>query len=187
VTILTSIFSSVSGIGGSGILIPLFQVIGWFEFLVSVGLAKVVVFGMSIMNVLILVFKKIPNTNMSLINYELSILVIPFVVAGSYLGVLLNFVLPDILKVVVLTLILSYSGYRSIKSSCQMKKEQEEYQLIQGEVMSSIWGPITSTPFLAIIWIISVVFIIFKGGNSFQSVIGVQLCSTVLHLCSLNF
>jgi uncharacterized membrane protein YfcA len=161
-------------------LIPLFQVIGWFEFLVSVGLAKVVVFGMSIMNVLILVFKKIPNTNMSLINYELSILVIPFVVAGSYLGVLLNFVLPDILKVVVLTFILCYSGYRSIKSSLQMNKEQEGYQLIQGEVMSSIWGPITSTPFLAIIWIISVVFIIFKGGNSFQSVIGVKLCSPVI-------
>jgi uncharacterized membrane protein YfcA len=155
--------------------------------LVSVGLAKVVVFGMSIMNVLILLFKKVPNTNMSLINYELSVLVIPFVISGSYVGVLLNFVLPDFLKVALLTLILCYSGYRSIRSSCLMKKEQEEYALVQGDVLTSSCGILTTAPVLFTIWTVSVIFILFKGGNSFKSIIGVQLCSPVSHLSTQIF
>ena len=88
---LTSVFCSMAGVGGGGILTPLFFLVGNYSLHYAIPLSMISIMGSSLSRYLILLPKKhILNNNIPLIDYGILIQMIPFGAAGSYIGLYFN-------------------------------------------------------------------------------------------------
>jgi uncharacterized membrane protein YfcA len=178
--------SSISGIGGSGIIVPLLQIVGHFPVSVAVTISKAMVFGMSLSNSIILFQKKIPNTNVPMINYDLAMLFTPSILLGTILGVLFVIIIPDVVLLILLLILLTLTGIRTIVNAVNMfKAENNTNQEIQYEHMIeedkkkfSIGKLFIKIGVIFITWIIILLTTMLKGGTGFKSLIGVKVCST---------
>jgi len=130
------ILCAAGGIGGGGIYVTVLMVAGGLSVWDAVPLSKSVVFFGSISS-LVLNVKKADSDSGTLIDYNVCRLVVPAALIGTYLGVLLNAVLPSWVVLGVLVNILICISYMVLKTTWNQYWEEASVEGQQREESSS--------------------------------------------------
>jgi uncharacterized membrane protein YfcA len=127
-TIVGLILAAGAGIGGGGILVPIYILIFEFPLKHAIPLASVTVFGGAIANNLLNARKSHPDhPGRPVIDWELILQLEPMTMAGALIGADLNDLLPDVVLVVLLFLLLSITSYKTLNTAKKMyEKESKE-------------------------------------------------------------
>lgn len=115
------------GIGGGGILVPIYILIFGFLPKHAIPLSNVTVFGGAIANTLRNSRKRHPTADRPLIDWDLIVVMEPPTLAGALVGANLNKVLPETVIGIMLVLLLVLTSYCTLKKARKMyQKETEE-------------------------------------------------------------
>lgn len=129
---LSLMIAAGGGIGGGGILVPIYSLVLGFRPKHAIPLANVSVFGGAIANVLLNLSKRHPHADRPLIDWELILLMQPPLIAGSLIGAILNKLIPESILVVMLVLILSITAYKTLaKGKMLYEKENENLRIME--------------------------------------------------------
>lgn len=123
---IASTLASISGIGGGGMLIPLYSIIGNIELKEAILLSIITIAGNSLVRSLYYIRAKHANvTNRYLPNFDIIRLVVPFDGNTAYLGFLLNQVLPNIVIFILIVIILGIMTYKTIQKTIGYFKNKD--------------------------------------------------------------
>lgn len=121
------IIAGGGGIGGGGILVPIYILILGFSPKHAIPLANVTVFGGSVANTILNTQKRHPLADRPLVDWDLILVMEPLTIAGALIGAFLNKLLPEGLLVVMLVLLLSFTAHNTLTKAMKMyKKESKE-------------------------------------------------------------
>jgi len=119
------------GIGGGGILVPIYTLVLNFTPKNAIPLANVSVFGGAVANVLLNLSKRHPDVDRPLVDWDLILMMEPLTIAGAIIGATLNKLLPSWLLVILLVVVLSITAHRTLTKGKRMyEKENEARQLL---------------------------------------------------------
>lgn len=88
---------TVAGIGGGGVTVPLLSVFFSFEFKEATAISGFSILICSITRYFYNFKQKHPEKNAVAIDYGLAIVMLPTVMMGSFIGVIMNAMLPDLI------------------------------------------------------------------------------------------
>ena len=111
--------SVAAGIGGGGLLVPMYAIVLGLGPKLAVPVSKATIFGVAIGNVALITRRRHPRAARPLIDYSIAVLMQSGVLLGVVLGVLLNLVLPEIVIVIVLALVLGFNAYKTLGKGFQ--------------------------------------------------------------------
>jgi len=120
------------GIGGGGILVPIYILVMRFSPKHAIPLSNVTVFGGALANMILNSRKRHPLADRPLINWDLVLLMEPLTIAGALMGAFLNKILPEQFLVLMLVLLLSFTAYNSLKKAMKMYKAESRKLKEQG-------------------------------------------------------
>lgn len=127
VLILAGILCSAGGIGGGGIYVTVLMVAGGLSVHDAIPLSKSIVFFGSISSLVLNMKKTVASDSKdSLIDYNICRIVVPSSLIGTYLGVLLNSILPNSLILVCLTGLLTTMLWMASKNTYNQYCQEEE-------------------------------------------------------------
>ena len=121
------------GIGGGGILVPIYTLVMHFKPKYAIPLANVSVFGGAIANVLLNLNKRHPDADRPLVDWDLILIMEPLTIAGALIGGILNKVLPEWLITILLVIVLSLTAHRALKKGFSLYKKENEQRAQQAE------------------------------------------------------
>jgi len=114
------------GIGGGGILVPLFMIVLDFRPKHAIALSNLTIFGGSIANVAFNLQKRQPNGK-SMIDWDIIVIMEPSTIAGAVIGSFMSKMLPDFVLTVCLSIVLALLSYRTLEKGIKMfRKENDE-------------------------------------------------------------
>ena len=120
------------GIGGGGILVPIYILILEFPVKHAIPLASITVLGGAIANNLLNARKMHPNfPERPLIDWDLILQLEPMTIGGALIGADLNEMLPEIVLLVLMLLLLSVTAYKTLGKACKLYNKEEEELLQQ--------------------------------------------------------
>lgn len=123
------------GIGGGGILVPIYTLVLHFTPKHAIPLANVSVFGGACANVLLNLSKRHPDVDRPLVDWNLILMMEPLTIAGALIGATLNKILPDWLIVILLVIVLSVTARRTLRKGKKMyEKENKERESVQENI-----------------------------------------------------
>jgi uncharacterized membrane protein YfcA len=130
------------GIGGGGILVPIYLLLVKLPVKYAISTTSVTVLGGGIANVLLNSFKRHPvHKDRSSVDWVLTLLVEPTQMGGTLIGTMLHDYLPDLLVVVLLLALLSLTACRTIDKANQLHaKETRSMARVAPEVRRSSTG-----------------------------------------------
>lgn len=115
------------GIGGGGMLVPIYILVMGFNPKHAIPLSNITVFGGAVANTLLNVNRRHPLTDRPLIDWDLMLVMEPLTIAGALMGAFLNKLLPETLLMVLLVILLSFTAYKTLTKAVKMyKKETRE-------------------------------------------------------------
>eukprot|EP00592_Proboscia_alata_P002825 CAMPEP_0194375884 /NCGR_PEP_ID=MMETSP0174-20130528/24431_1 /TAXON_ID=216777 /ORGANISM="Proboscia alata, Strain PI-D3" /LENGTH=401 /DNA_ID=CAMNT_0039156361 /DNA_START=325 /DNA_END=1530 /DNA_ORIENTATION=+ len=112
------------GIGGGGVLVPIYILVMGFSPKNAIPLSNVTIFGGAIANTLLNWTKRHPYADRPLVDWNLILVMEPMTIAGALLGSFLNKVLNEEVLVVMLVLLLSCTAYTTLKKAIKMYKKE---------------------------------------------------------------
>jgi uncharacterized membrane protein YfcA len=118
----------IAGVGGGGILVPMFCGFLSIPMQSAVGLSQSTICGQSTLNMYISMQQKYPDASWDrpLINYQYLSLLLPLGLLGTLVGGILSKLCPDVLRLVLLFVLLSAVLYRTVqKMRAQYEKDKE--------------------------------------------------------------
>ena len=130
------------GIGGGGMLVPIYILILGFSPKYAIPLSNVTVFGGALANTLLNWRKRHPLADRPLIDWDLILVMEPLTISGALMGALLNKVLPEKILVISLVLLLSFTGFNTLTKANKMYKK-ETIQIRQAELHDSKGSELT--------------------------------------------
>jgi uncharacterized membrane protein YfcA len=130
--VLGLMIAAGGGIGGGGILVPIFILVMGFSPKHAIPLSNVTVFGGAVANAVLNANKRHPLADRPLVDWDLILVMEPLTIAGALIGALLNKILPSKVLVVMLVLLLSVTAYTSLARAVKMYKA-ESHQLHETE------------------------------------------------------
>jgi len=107
------IVAAGGGIGGGGVLVPVFIMVCGFPAKLAIPLSNVTIFGGSISNCYLNLQKRHPSANRPLIDFDLVNVMEPLTIAGAIIGSLLNKLLPGWLITLMLVVVLGLTGVKT--------------------------------------------------------------------------
>lgn len=113
--IIGSAISNAGGIGGGGLLMPILVLYLNFNPKEAVPISKLMIFTGALTAFLLGLKNKNPFREASAIDYNITVLVIPLVLFGTMIGVTFNKIFPPWMILSLLTIILSFSTYKTLK------------------------------------------------------------------------
>ncbi|GMI61980.1 hypothetical protein ScalyP_jg8235 [Parmales sp. scaly parma] len=122
--ILGLLVAAGGGIGGGGILVPIYILVLNFSPKHAIPLSNVTVLGGSIANNLLNARKRHPEADRPLIDWDLVLVMEPLTIAGALIGAILNKVLPEQLLATLLVLLLSATGYTTLSKAKKLYKKE---------------------------------------------------------------
>jgi uncharacterized membrane protein YfcA len=144
VLFFAGILCSAGGIGGGGVYVTVLMVAGGLDIVDAVPLSKSIVFSGSLSSLFLNLKKSMSGGGSGgLIDYNICRLVVPGALVGTYVGVLLNNVLPGWSISMVLTLILTFITVLVIRTTYTQYKE-EQAKLLEGPEGDQASVPSTS-------------------------------------------
>jgi uncharacterized membrane protein YfcA len=121
VTILVCAIAVVAGLGGGGILVPMYAALTEMPLISAVGLSQAAICGQSAFNMIYQIPKTMPtqtpNEIRPLINYQYLAILLPLSLIGTLLGSLGGRVVPDWLRLALLFLLLTSVLHRVIEKA----------------------------------------------------------------------
>mmetsp|Transcript_32347 Transcript_32347/g.77313 ORF Transcript_32347/g.77313 Transcript_32347/m.77313 type:complete len:614 (+) Transcript_32347:232-2073(+) len=121
------ILAAGGGIGGGGILVPIYILILNFLPKHAIPLSNVTVFGGSIANTLLNWRKRHPVADRPLIDWDLIVVMEPPTLLGALIGANLNKLLPETAIAILLVVLLVYTSFNTLKKAHSMyQKETSE-------------------------------------------------------------
>ena len=108
------------GIGGGGILVPIYILVMGFSPKHAIPLSNITVFGGAIANTYLNSRKRHPHADRPLVDWDLILVMEPLTIAGALLGAFLNKLLPETFLVVMLVLLLSFTANNTLKKALKM-------------------------------------------------------------------
>lgn len=206
-SVMGLIIAAGGGIGGGGILVPLYMILLQFRPKHAIALSNFTILGGSIANTAFNVQKKLPDGR-GLIDWDIIVMMEPSTITGAVLGSFASKYLPDFVLTVSLVIVLAMLSYRTMEKGISMFRkesaemdgigtketemrklgtEEESERLMPAEapkkeqkqtVMADHGTPWTKILLLIVCFIGCVVLTILKGSGH-GSIIGVQ-CGTPL-------
>jgi uncharacterized membrane protein YfcA len=129
------ILASGGGIGGGGMLVPIYVLVMGFSPKHAIPLSNVTVFGGSISNFILNRIKRHPEANRPLIDMDLILVMQPMTLAGALLGSFANKLLPEIILTICLVLLLGYTTKQTLeKGMVVYAKETKDKEKKESEL-----------------------------------------------------
>lgn len=132
-TTLGLMIAAGGGIGGGGVLVPIYILVMQISPKHAIPLSNITVFGGAIANTMLNWTKRHPYADRPLVDWDLILVMEPLTIAGALLGAFLNKLLPEELLVVMLVLLLSYTAYTTLKKAVTMYKKETAALMAQEE------------------------------------------------------
>ena len=120
------------GIGGGGILVPIFSLVHGFSAKHAIPLSNITVFGGAVANTILNARKRHPLADRPLVDWDLILVMEPLTIAGALIGAFLNKVLPETILMVLLVVLLSFTAYTSLTKAVKMYKIESIHLREQG-------------------------------------------------------
>ena len=197
---MLALLSAGGGIGGGALFIPVFLMVYHLTTHEAVPLSKVTIFGLSCGGFLVLYFKRHPSRDAPLIDYDVSLLLIPPILAGTIVGVYLNVIFPSFVIALSLVPLLAVSSLRTWTKAFEIHGKESEsasanveevemtnYSLVANADVDSDLAAIleaeSKTPVkkfvtFSITYFGLIGFVLLKGSNKGPSIIGIH-CGSV--------
>ncbi len=121
---LTLIAAALGGVGGGGILLPIYILVLGFRVKQAVALANATILGGAIANVLFAARQRHPYADRPSTNWTLILLFEPLVVCGSVLGAFCNKLLPDALLQTILVALYGSLSYTTMRKAVAQVHEE---------------------------------------------------------------
>jgi len=122
------------GIGGGGMLVPIYNMIIGFPIKYAIALASITVFGGAVANNVLNASKPHPLHKVrSCIDWELILQMEPMTMAGALIGATLNKVLPDGPLVVLFLVVLTATSYKTFATAIKLYRKESQAILIAEE------------------------------------------------------
>ena len=118
------ILAAGGGIGGGGILVPIYILILGFMPKHAIPLSNVTVFGGAVANTLRNARKRHPNADRPLIDWDLILVMEPSTLAGALIGANLNKILSETVIAVMLVILLTFTAYNTLKKANKLYKKE---------------------------------------------------------------
>lgn len=118
------IVAASGGIGGGGILVPLFIVALDFKPKHAIALSNFTILGGAIANTVVNSRRRHPHRDGPLIDWDLILAMEPLTIFGAVFGSLLSKILPNFVLTVSLVVILAFIGHRTLKKGFKMFREE---------------------------------------------------------------
>jgi len=119
--------ANAGGLGGGALLTPILLIFFNYDPNKAIMIVYSIVFGGSLGNFLNVALKKNPETGKSFVDFDLSLICMPLMVAGANVGVLLNHIFPPIIVLVGLIGTMIYTG-KKVYAKAQKTYAQESNQ-----------------------------------------------------------
>jgi len=124
------------GIGGGGILVPLYILVLDFHPKFAIPLSNITIFGGAITNTILNSPKRHPLADRPLVDWDLILVMEPLTIAGALVGSFLNKILPEWILTLLLVLLLGATSVRTMKKGLKVyKRETEEQKSAMQEVL----------------------------------------------------
>eukprot|EP01082_Thalassiosira_pseudonana_P009284 g8277.t1 g8277 contig29:144639-146012(-) len=114
------------GIGGGGVLVPIYILIMGFSPKHAIPLSNITVFGGAVANTILNVRKRHPLADRPLVDWDLILVMEPLTIAGALIGAFLNKLLPEAVLVLSLVALLSFTSYTTLKKAIRMYKAESK-------------------------------------------------------------
>ena len=145
--ILGLMLAAGGGIGGGGILVPVYTLVLQFPVKYAIPLSAVTVFGGAIANNVLNVQKYHPNhPNRPAIDWDLMLLLVPATIAGALIGAVIEKMLPEILLLVLMLMLLTVTARETLTKAVKMYRDEEKKLLAKGEGGNKNGSVTESTP-----------------------------------------
>lgn len=122
------------GIGGGGVLVPIYILVMGFSPKHAIPLSNITVFGGALANTVLNVKKRHPLADRPLVDWDLILVMEPLTIAGALIGAFLNKLLPEGLLVVSLVALLSFTSYTTLGKAVRMYKAETRAMLAERKV-----------------------------------------------------
>jgi len=99
-------FANVGGIGGGGLTVPLLMTFWGFNTKESIAISGSMQFVGSVVRYFYSFNSKHPEKDSTHIDYGIVIVMLPLVILGSFIGVIINIIMPPIILSIMLTMLL---------------------------------------------------------------------------------
>eukprot|EP00439_Symbiodinium_sp_Y106_P049461 s997_g6.t1 len=118
------IVAASGGIGGGGILVPLFMLALDFKPKHAIALSNFTILGGAIANTVVNSRRRHPHRDGPLIDWDLILAMEPLTIFGAVFGSLLSKILPNFVLTLSLVVILAFIGQRTLKKGLKMFREE---------------------------------------------------------------
>jgi len=141
VTFATIMFAAPVGIGGGGILVPMYMFLGGFSAHAAIPLSKATILGGALANNLMNMQRRHPFANRPLLDYDAIQLIVPNLLAGTILGVFVLATTPAWIIVFCIVVTLGYNAYTTFQKTQKLyTQEVVEPAQSKGEEKSLLGG-----------------------------------------------
>lgn len=135
--IIAALFLAIAaggGIGGGGILVPMYAIVLEIELHFAIPLSNMTICFCALVNFMANIFARHPKADRPLIDWDLILIMEPLTIAGALTGSLINILMPAWATTILLVIVLSFTAYRSIQKGVQVyKKETKELIRLEAE------------------------------------------------------
>ena len=134
--------ANVGGVGGGGLIIPIIMALFSFHTKEAIAISGFTIFTGSVARFIYSYNQRHPEKDATMIDYGIVIVMMPLVLVGSFVGVLVNIMLPPILLSLFLTVILLLlTGQSFLKGRQIYQKESVQIQLRESELSRRALSP----------------------------------------------
>ncbi len=102
------------GIGGGGMLVPIYMLIMRFHTKLAIPLSNITVLGGALANVLLNIKKRHPIADRPQVDWDLILMMEPLTIGGALIGALVNKIIPEGYLTVLMVLLLAYVSRRTM-------------------------------------------------------------------------
>lgn len=117
------------GIGGGGILVPIYILVLQFPAKHAIPLSNVTVFGGAVANTILNARKRHPLADRPIIDWDLILVMEPLTILGALVGTNLNKLLPETVIMVLLVVLLSFTANKTLRNAVRMYEKERSAQV----------------------------------------------------------
>ncbi|KAI9911774.1 hypothetical protein PsorP6_008753 [Peronosclerospora sorghi] len=130
IAFVSAALGSGCGVGGGGLLVPLYISLYGLSPKHAIPLSKATIFGNAVSAYLFNFNRKHPvNAKLPLISYQVAGIMEPMTLVGTVFGVMMNRTFPDWLILILLVSLLSYTAYKTARKGNEVHEKESKYHL----------------------------------------------------------
>jgi len=126
---IVTMLAVAAGIGGGGLLVPIYAYILGLGPQLAVPVSKATIFGVAVGNVFFISRERHPTASRPLIDYGTAVFMQGGELLGVVIGVLLNLLLSELMVIILLVLVLGLNAYKTLKKGLQKWKAETAARL----------------------------------------------------------